>query len=227
MGDVHRAWERLERLQNGYGNDQETDIGAYFYLAGWGVGRESLNQRIEQYAKSFHCNERTVVRRADRGAVKLAVLIRDEAESSRPWGLLTLFQSGAKADVIVRLMLGFESWRPATVRVNGKDVSDPKFTIHRNEAVEGSFYHQIILQKVPLDLDALKHGTMASASVHWPMPVWPTWQTVAYVADPRIVTRTRTFRNRGVELKLEWTRETTSQESSPLMTNQRMWIDRS
>ncbi len=51
--------------------------------------------------------------------------------------------------------------------------------------------------------DVGTEGAMVSLVVHWPMPVWPTWQTAAYVADPRIISRTRTYRDRGIELRLE------------------------
>jgi hypothetical protein len=202
-GDVERAWARFHRLRDEHGRDPQTDIGAYFYLAGWEIGRDTLDQRIMQYANEFPCNKRTALRRGDRGAVKLATLIRDQAETNRPWGLITVFQSGAKADFIVRLMMAYESWRPAEIRVNGNDVSDPTFTLHKNPDVTGGYYHQLIAESVALDTSVSQGGTMASIVVHWPMPVWPTWQTVANIGDQRLLVRTRTYRDRGVELRLE------------------------
>jgi len=207
-GDVERAWARLQRLRDEHGGDPQTDIGTYFYLAGWDIGRDTLDQRIKQYANHFGCDERTARRRGDRGADKLATLIRDQAETNRPWGLITLFQS-AKVDFIVRLMMTYESWRPAEIRINGEDVSDPVFTLHKNPDVTGGYYHQLIAEAVPLGTSAGENGTMASIVVHWPMPVWPTWQTAAYIADQRIVTRTRTYRDRGVEMRLEWSQTST------------------
>lgn len=204
MGDVDRAWHRLLRLRDEHGADPKTDVGAYCYLSGWDGGGDSLNQRISEYAKAFHCDPRTGLRRADRGAVKLAAIIRDRGESHRPWGLITAFQSGAKADFIVRLMMAYESWRPAEIRLNGQDITELAFTLHKNQDVTGGYYHQLVAEAVSLDTSVAKGGTMASLVVHWPMPVWPTWQTVVYVADPRIVTRTRTYRDRGIELRLEW-----------------------
>ena len=223
MGDVDRAWHRLNRLRNEHGTDPKTDIGAYFYLSGWDVGGESLDHRIRKYAKVFHCNERTGLRRGDRGAVNLAVIIRDEAERNRPWGLITVFQSGAKADFIVRLMMAYESWRPAEIRLNGQDISEPTFTLHKNPDVTGGYYHQLIAEAVPLDTSVGKNGTMASLVVHWPMPVWPTWQTAAYVVDPRIITRTRTYRDRGVELRLEWSRHE-AVEGRALAAAGKVWV---
>lgn len=203
MGDVDRAWHRLLRLHKEHGTDPKSDIGAYFYLSGWDVGGNSLNSRISGYARAFHCDERTGLRRGDRGAVKLAAIVRDQAETNRPWGLITVFQSGAKADFIVRLMMTYESWRPAEIRLNHQDISESSFTLHKNPDVIGGYYHQLIADEVPLDTAVDDGGTLASLVVHWPMPVWPTWQTVAHLADPQIVARTRTYRDRGVELKLE------------------------
>jgi len=204
MGDIERAWHRLLRLREEHGTDPETDIGAYFYLSGWDIGRDSLNQRISVYYQAFSCNERTALRRADRGASKLATIIRDHSETNRPWGLITVFQSGAKADFIVRLMMAYESWRPAEIRLNGQDISEPTFTLHKNPDVAGGYYYQLIAGAVPLDITVVNGGTMASLVIHWPMPVWPTWQTVARVVDSRIWMRTRTFRDRGLEARLEW-----------------------
>lgn len=64
-------------------------------------------------------------------------------------------------------------------------------------------YHQLIADQVPLDTAVGVGGTWAFLVVHWPMPVWPRWQTATHVADPKIVARTTVFRDRGVEWKLE------------------------
>lgn len=202
LGDVDRAWHRLERLREEHGSDPDTDIGAYFYLSGWEIGRESLDQRITMYADAFGCDARTARRRGDRGAAKLATIVRDQAEGNRPWGLITVFQSGDKADFIVRLMMAYESWRPAEIRLNGEDISEPVFLLHKSPDVAGGYYYQLIAEAVPLDRSVEKGGMMASIVVHWPMPVWPTWQTAAHVVESWIVLRTRTFRDRGIELSL-------------------------
>lgn len=209
-GDVERSWARLERLRDEHGGDPRTDIGAYFYLSGWEIGKDTLDQRIKLYANTFDYDERTARRRGDRGADKLATIIRDQAETNRPWGLITLFQSGAKVDFIVRLMMAYESWRPAEIRLNGEDISEPTFVLHENSDVTGGYYYQLIVEAVPLDVTVPTGGTMATLLVHWPMPVWPTWQTAVYLADPRIVSRTRTFRDRGVEVMLEWKHDATA-----------------
>lgn len=204
MGDLERAWARLERLRQEYGADPETDIGAFFYLAGWGIGGDNLDQRKSLYAKDFHCDERTALRRGDRGATKLADIIRDRAETNRPWGFISVFQSGATVDFVVRLMMAYESWRSAEIRINGSDVSEPTFTLHPNPDVVGGYYYQLVVEAVQLRTSPEQQSSMASIVVHWPMPVWPTWQTMTHVADPRIWLRTRTFRDRGIEVWLEW-----------------------
>lgn len=203
MGDLDRAWHRFEQLRGEHGTDPKTDIGAYFYLAGHEVGRDSLEQRITKYASVFACDERTARRRGDRGATKLATIIRDRSERNRPWGLITVFQTGDKVDFIVRLMMAYESWRPAEIRLNGQDISEPVFLLHKNPDVAGGYYHQLIAEAVPLDMAVGSGGTMASLVVHWPMPVWPTWQTLNHVANREVRAWTRTFRDRAIEVRLE------------------------
>lgn len=222
-GDVARAWARLERLRVEDGTDPETDVGAYFYLAGWDVGRSTLDQRIAQYADQFCCDARTARRRGDRGAVKLAIIIRDRAETNRPWGLITLFQSGSKVDFIVRLMMAYESWRPAEIRLNEHDISEPAFTLHRSPDVTGGYFHQLIAEGIALNTSVRKGDTMASLVVHWPMPVWPTWQTSAYVADQRLIVRTRTYRDRGISINLEWSQKVSALKSAALAADDRRW----
>ncbi|MDG4668658.1 hypothetical protein [Mycobacterium sp. 236(2023)] len=204
MGDLQRAWARLERLREENGADPKSDIGAFFYLAGWGIGGYSLDQRKSQYANDFHCDERTALRRGDRGADKLATIIRDRAETNRPWGFVSVFQSGDTVDFIVRLMMAYESWRPAEIRLNGDDVSEPVFTLRPNPDVTGGYYYELVADGVQLDTGPEGQEVMASIVVHWPMPVWPTWQTMTRIADPRVWVRTRTFRDRGIEVWLEW-----------------------
>lgn len=204
MGDVDRAWHRLQRLREEHGKNPESDIGAYFYLAGWDIGRETLDQRLTQYAEEYLCEKRTALRRGDRGALKLATIIRDRSETNRPWGMISVFQGGASVDFIVRLMMAYESWRPAEIRMNDENVSEPTFTLHKNPDVMGGYFYQFVAQDLPLDTTEAGRSTMASIVVHWPMPVWPTWQTMTHVADPRIWIRTRTFRDRGFEVWLEW-----------------------
>lgn len=224
MGDLERAWIRLERLREQHGDDPQTDVGAFFYLAGWGARRSTLEQRIEQYAQEFNWVERTARRRGDRGAQALARLIRHEAETTRPWGLITVFQSGTTATFVTRLVMAYESWRPATVYLNDADVSDPQFVIHRNPDVEGSYYHQLILDNVALDLTVTQHQPMARLSVHWPMPVWPTWQVLTYIADPLILVKTTTYRSRSVEVALNWGRVESATEGRHVMARDgRRW----
>ncbi|WP_459976070.1 hypothetical protein, partial [Nocardioides pyridinolyticus] len=48
-GISERAFEALGRYYQQHGRNPETDIGSYFYLAGWGVGGHSIDQRRRKY----------------------------------------------------------------------------------------------------------------------------------------------------------------------------------
>ena len=126
--------------------------------------------------------------------------------------------------MITRLMLGQESWRHPTIQLNGEDVTGPNFVVHRNPDVEGGLFHQHFAEGVPLNLNATKFERMLSLYVHWPMPVWPTWQIAAYVADPRIIVRSRSFHSRSFEVWLEWSRSVLVADCLPLMRDQRIWV---
>ncbi len=67
----------------------------------------------------------------------------------------------------------------------------------------GGYYHQLITEAA-IDTSVDKSGTMIFLTVHWRMPVWAYVANVVYVAAPRVVTKTRTYRDRGIELRLEW-----------------------
>lgn len=204
LGSLEHAWETLQRLYDQHGQDPETNIGAYFYTAGWRVGRDSMEQRLQQYTRQFHVSAtRTPLRRSNAGAADLAQLIRDYSEHSRPWGFIFVFQSGPTADAICRFYIARESWRPPTIQVDGEPIPVDA-THHRDPDRDGALYSQVIVPRFRLKLDVGPHEDLATVDVQWPMPVWPSWQLLTYLPDPRILGRMRTYRNRAVQIGLQW-----------------------
>ena len=67
---------------------------------------------------------------------------------------------------------------------------------------------------------------MATLRVLWPMPIWPVWQLGSWTADPRIFTRMRTFRQRAVEVSLEWWREAPAGRVEGLVSDGGIWAER-
>lgn len=225
-GVIERAFEALQRYYEERGTDPETDIGAYFYLAGWEVGLDSIDQRRTRYAATFHCDISTAWRRAERGLKQLRAVIRDNAERFRPWAIVSVFQSGEKFHPLLDFNLSYESWRPPVVRVNGEMVDDIDFHLHRDPEDDTRYTSRIIMPEYPLDLNAGFAQSMATIRVTWAMPAWPVWNAVAWTADPRIVTRLRTFRQRAVEVSLEWWSRAPANETRDLARDHGVWAER-
>ena len=222
QGDLARAWHELAMLQSEHGSDSTTDIGAYFYLAGWGIGRDTLEQRREQYASSHHCDSRTGLRRADRGMRQLATLIRHRSVTNRPWVFASLLQSGNYADAIIRFHMTREAWRPPTIRINDEP-APYEFVLHKQTDRPGWLHSLAIYEHLPLDLQAPRSHDMLSVFVHWAMPIWPTWFHVTFAADPRILTTSHSYHDRGLALGLQWSHRTTAEDCGDLVKDHRIW----
>lgn len=206
-GVSERAYETLERYYEQHGLDPETDIGAYFYLAGWGVGGHSIDQRRRKYRDALLCDVSTAWRRSERGMAQLASLIRDHAESSRPWSVVSVFQTGTSFQAFLDFNLGLESWRPPVVLLNGEDVEGLDFHLHaaddsdpRRNGPGTRYTTRIVLPETPLDTAAELGQPLGRVRVIWNMPVWPVWQGLGWTVDPNIYVRTRTFRERAIEV---------------------------
>ncbi|MBZ5736071.1 hypothetical protein K8Z61_16370 [Nocardioides sp. TRM66260-LWL] len=225
-GNAERAFDELTRYHDEHGTDPRTDIGAYFYLAGYDVGLDTIDQRRRRYVERFVCELSTAWRRAERGLNKLAALIRDHAERSRPWAVVSIFQSGNHFQPFLDFNLGYESWRPPIIQIDGHELAPDDFVVHRNAEDNTRFTNRLVLPEKPLRLDVTFGEPMARLRVIWPMPVWPVWNVVAWTADPRILTRLRTFRQRAVEVSLEWWRQTQPDQTDGLVTDGAIWAER-
>lgn len=211
-GIAERAFLELERYYGEYGTDPTTDIGAYFYLSGWDVGLETVNARKDQYYKDYKKDISTSLRRSERGVTRLAALIRDHTEHSRPWCTISVFQTGSNFQAFLDFNLGYESWRPPRVWLNGEEVEDIELHLHRAEGQAPPWHEsgtrytsRTILPEVPLIQEPGR--PLGVVRVEWPMPVWPTWQTIGWTVDPQIHLQTRTFRQRMVEVSVMRTPE--------------------
>lgn len=212
-GVIERAFAALERYYEQHGTDPETDIGAYFYLAGWGSGEATIDQRRYRYRDRFYCDISTAWRRSERGMKRLAALIRDHAEHSRPWAVVSVFQTGETFQAFLDFNLGHESWRPPVVQLNGEEIQGLDFHLHvagdddpQRQGPGTRYTSRIILPETPLDPRAEPGELLGRVRVIWNMPVWPVWQTVAWTTNPNIYVRMRTFRERAVEAGVAQTR---------------------
>lgn len=226
-GVPERAFQELEVIYRDHGLDPLTSIGAYFYLSGWGVGLGSVDQRRHQYVTSHYAADvSTPWRRSERGLKELVGLIRDRDEHRRPWAFVSIFQSGNVFQPVIDFNLGYESWQRPSVFLNGDEVPFD-FVMHRNSVSEHRFNRRLVMEEAPLNLDVGFADRMAVIRVHWPMPVWPVWSVASWTADPRIMTQLRTFRQRAVEVSLQWWRREQASAIEPLVGDGAIWAERS
>lgn len=228
LGDglPERAFEELSRLYEEFGTDPLTNVGAFFYLAGWGIGLDTVDQRRFRYVDEYlAANISTPWRRSTRGIKELAKIIRDRSEHSRPWAFVSIFQSKDTFQPVLDFNLGHESWQPPEVFIDGEAVP-VDFHVHENTQEPGRYTRRIVLPESKLNLDVGFADTMAVVRVRWPMPVWPVWSVLSWTADPRIMTHLRTFRQRAVEVRLQWWRETPPSSVDGLVTDGAIWAQR-
>lgn len=204
-GSGEQAFTALMSLRRRHGQDVEADIGAYFFTAGWKVGRDTLDQRLSHYAKRYHVNERTALRRSNRGAFRLATLIRETLRYDRPWIRLFAFQTAAvmKSSLYVELDEG-EDWRRPRVYICGQRIENLEFGLKVTETL--SYRIGCIVQLPDQQLDVNVNGLDALASIHvvWAMPVWPSWDVTAHLADNRLFEHLNVERAGTATIHIKW-----------------------
>jgi hypothetical protein len=209
-----------------HGTDPLTNVGAFFYLAGWGVGLSSVDQRRTAYVASHYAADvSTPWRRSERGIHELVTLIRDRDEHTRPWAFVSVFQSGGKFQPVLDFNMRNESWRPPTVLIDGEPV-DVEFCVHPHPTIPDFYTRRFVLPEAPLTLDVGFAERMAVLRVGWNMPVWPVWSVFSWTADPRIAVHLRTFRERAVEVSLQWWRKTPPGDVEGLVSDGAIWAER-
>lgn len=224
-GAPARAFDELSAIYREYGTDPVTDVGAYFYLSGWGIGLASVDQRRHSYYEEFVADISTSWRRSERGIARLVTLIRDRDEESRPWAFVSIFQSGNRFQPVLDFNLAHESWTHPLITLNDEPI-EFDFHLHKSLTTPGLYNRRFVLPESDIDTGAEFGEVMASMRVAWAMPVWPVWSLASWTADPRILTRMRTFRERVVEVSLEWWRRPADSEPLDLVTDGAIWADR-
>lgn len=224
-GIPERAFDELAAIYDECGKDPETNIGAYFYLAGWNIGFDSVDQRREQYRDEYFADISTALRRSERGIKELITIIRDRDETFRPWAFVSVFQSHNTFQPFLDFNMGYESWQKPRVFIDDEE-QEIDFHLHKHPDKAHRYTRRIVLPEQPLNLDVGFGEPMAVVRVVWGMPTWPVWSVAAWTADPRIMTRLRTFRDRAVEVSLQWWRQTPPGNTEGLVGDGAIWAER-
>lgn len=156
-------------------------MAAYFLTCGEPIGGDTLDWRLKRYADQHYVDGRTALRRSDRGAEKLAQVIRDSFEDERPWGILIVKQEDEtlRAAITLCLPVGSERVQPQ-VYVNEDLLEELSFDFEE-EGVNP------LLLSCTRDIPTLplrrEDDPAAEITVVWRLPVWPTWMVGAHVLD--------------------------------------------
>lgn len=202
-GSEAQAYSELLRLRRRHGRETGTDIHAFFYTAGHGVGGQSLAQRLKRYAADFHVDDRTALRRSDRGVQALSYLIRDRNDYARPWGVLIALQSGSQVLLDVGVYVWeYTSYRRPRVSVNGERLDGLAFDLDEYEP--GKLRASEKIEDLPLATSNEGGKPLLEVVVQWPLPVWPLWMVSTHLCDIRLQDRLAVMPNGKAELDIRW-----------------------
>jgi hypothetical protein len=207
-GSIEQANSALVELQQLHGSDPESDVGAYFFTAGLNIGRSSLDQRLKQYAEQYSVDPRTALRRSDRGAVKLSTIIRHSLQYDRPWCRVVAVQSGPTFLFSIYIELDVNSdWRRPRVSMNGTRYHDVEFTLKGVETNRNRLSSLVRLPGQALDTSVGGSDPLVEIGVTWAMPIWPSYDVTAHLADNRLTARLITDPKGMAEIQLRWATE--------------------
>lgn len=170
-----------------FGAEPGSDIHAYFFTNGHGVGGSNLDDRLRRYAETYHVVEKTALRRSDRGVLALSHVIRDRAILERPEVMFWLTQDGP--------MVGFtatffavtgSSFHEPTLYVNGEaqDLPDLEWPIWDEDTSQlmARRHFEFDLGDSPMHEERL-----VNFHIWWHTQLLANFELRATVADPRLM----------------------------------------
>lgn len=202
-GSIERAYGALVDALVRHGADPESDIRAYFDTSGFQTEGDTLDQRLKAYADAHHVEQRTGLRRSDRGAAKLSYILRDTLTIERPWGKIGIVEENGL--VLVRVdvdVLHNAQWRRPHVYINGEFQEDRPFELHDSPTSEFFATGREMFPDIPLLPPEKPRDDEFRVSVYWVMPVWPIWVVATTLTTPGISSAFTAERNTGATITL-------------------------
>lgn len=204
-GSVEQAYTKLLDALRRDGGDAESDVRAYFQTAGYEVEGNNLDERLKAYAATHFVDERTGLRRSDRGAERLSFVLRDEFNYERPWANIFVVQDGAFAELSVSVHLPDHAlWRRPIIYLNDELQDRREFELHDSDVVPGFVAGFERFPRHPLRLEAGEDDPLLEVRVYWVPDVWPTWQCGVQLTDPRLYVKLANNRDYSAELSIHW-----------------------
>jgi hypothetical protein len=204
-GSSEQAFTALFALREKFGSSDDSDVNAFFETSGHLAIGETLEARLVSYSSAHSVDPRTGLRRSDRGADRLARLIRDGIPFERPWGNVIVVQSGPEVEGLIRLNVerGASTSVPR-VWIGGEELLGLKFELRT-----AGFSNQMLsatepIPKTAIHADPESDETLLDLRIVWNMPVWPQWYVGAQLADSRLLAVLSTNRNFETTVSLSW-----------------------
>lgn len=204
-GSVEQAYTTLLDVLDREGKDPESPIRAFFEAAGHGTAGENLDERLKSYAAAHNVDQRTGLRRSDRGAEQLSFILRDGFNYDRPWANIIAVQSGGLVTLSVSVVLPeYSKWRRPHVYINDTFQENRRFELHDSETSAGRVMGLERFPDLELDTTVDEDTPLLEVRVVWVMPVWPSWQNGTHLVDPRLFAKLVNNRDQSAELSINW-----------------------
>jgi len=194
-GSLSRSLAALRHVRRKFAADREGDVSAYFFTLDHRTAATTLDSRLKSYARRFHVDERTALRRSDRGVVKIAEIVRQGFRYDRPWVVVTVAQDDTGIRCFFRGSLPTGStWTTPVIYLNGSRLRDLEVTQHPDDAERREWF-SVDLPRMELDWSAPEHEAMGTLVIAWAPGLAPMWDLVNYLPDYRIYARLSTEDN--------------------------------
>lgn len=203
-GNIATAYKRLMSWADEAGSVSGTDIHAYFFTIGLGVGGYNLEDRLRRYAETFHVVHKTALRRSDRGLIALSHLIRDRSVEWRPSVYVWLTQSGPTVGLTATFftVVGTE-FRQPRVYMNGKhqELSKLKWVDDEPGTNMLKARHRILIN---LTDELPASGQLITFHIWWVTEMHPTFELGTTLADSRLFPVMRVTHDNRASFEVEW-----------------------
>lgn len=201
-GSVERAYGAMLDALVRHGADTESDIRAYFDTSGFQTPGDTLDARLKVYAEEHHVEQRTGLRRSDRGAEKLSYILRDTLTIERPWGKIVVSEMDGLVVAGVTIDVPRNAqWRRPHIYVNG-EFQERQFELHDSPRGEVFSTAKEEFFNVPIASPGVSDDDIFRIGVVWVMPVWPIWMAGTMLKTPGVGSTFEIERHSGASVTL-------------------------
>jgi hypothetical protein len=224
-GSVELAYTTLLDILERDGMDSDGAIRAFFETAGLDITGENLDERLKSYALLHRVEQRTGLRRSDRGAEQLSYILRDVFNYDRPWANIYAVQNRNLINLNVSVQMPEHSqWRRPHVYINGEFQEGRRFELHDDEDIPNLVAGREMFRDIELDTTVDDDSPLLEVRVVWVMPVWPSWQNGTQLSDPRLFAKLVNDRDHSAELSINWVNEDAARSRARPLAGYPGWV---